>query len=81
MLMVQATDYDEKILEALGEPRYDFRTSQGIARELSLDETTVRRVLERRKDAVRVSAATDKRGQRLYAPKSRRVSNRERLAT
>jgi hypothetical protein len=75
------SDHDDMVLEALGDPRFDFRTVHGLAVELNLKESLVRSILERHKDAVRMSSATDNMGNALYTLRDRPVTTRERFAT
>jgi len=75
------SEYDEKVLKSLSDPRFDFRTVEGLSSELGLDEGLVRSVLAHHKDVVRVSSATDKRGRTLYALRQRPITAKERLAT
>lgn len=70
----------EQVLQALQDPRWDFRTVGGIARQTGLPEDCVLEVLVGNPALVRESDAVDTSGQRLFTPRSRKVGLRERLA-
>ena len=72
----------ERVLKSLSDPRWDFRTIEGIAKEtqLSSEEVTmaVESLLEEGK--ARESAVPDRLGRALYTLKTKPVSARESLA-
>ena len=70
----------EKILSALKDERWDFRTVEGIARETGLDAGTVQDVLKKHEADVRKSPSWRNPGQVLYTSRSRRMTVREILA-
>lgn len=67
-----------KIRAALEDPRWDFRTVDGIAREAQLNPKLVRQLLESNRSEIRQTIARDLRV--LYTLKSRRPTLREFLA-
>jgi hypothetical protein len=69
-----------RVIEALDDQDFDFRTVQGLAEALGLSEETVQQVLDEHDDLVRVSAAPGRSGEALYTLRSRPVSTREKLA-
>jgi len=54
-----------KVLEALGDPKYKWRTVTGIAEETHVDSEIVRRILEEAESVVR-SAVPGPRGEDLF---------------
>jgi hypothetical protein len=64
---------------AVGDPRWEFRTVTGIARDTGLDPDEVAKVLASHPDIARRSAMTDRNGHALYAAPDRRVPLREKL--
>jgi hypothetical protein len=57
---------EDKIIEALRNQQWDYRTAEGIAKEIGLPVDTVRAFLESRKDIVWKSSIPDRRGRDLY---------------
>ncbi len=74
-------DATPRILRALNDPQYDFRTVASIARETLVPETQVRQILHTNPREVRISPLTGPHGETLYAHRSRRITWKERLAT
>jgi hypothetical protein len=83
LLEHQDVDLDStarRVIEALADERFDFRTIQGLSEAVGLPEATVQHVLEDHDDLVRVSAAPGSNGEALYTLRSRPVTARESLA-
>ena len=68
-----------KVMNALNDPKYDFRTVEGLARDSGLTKDEVVRVLKNN-PAVRLSHVTAKYDVDLFTPSARPVKWRERLA-
>lgn len=75
----QAEQAEARVMEALADDRWDFRTIQGIAQQTGLPADAVEEVLTNSED-VRRSDAPSPDGHWLFALKSRPVSVRESLA-
>ena len=73
------TDDVLRILEALSNPKWDFRTVGGIARDTELSREQVEHVLADRQDLFRQSHLT-RNGVPLYTLRSKPESFRERYA-
>ena len=71
---------ERRVLEALADARWDFRTLQGISEETGLSEGQVQEILNGHPELVRKSAVPDRRGRELYTLKSRAVKGQEILA-
>jgi hypothetical protein len=69
-----------RVIEALDDEEFDFRTVQGLSEALDLPESTVQQVLDDHADLVRVSAVRSRNGEALYTLRSRPVTTRENLA-
>ena len=69
----------DKVLAALADPRWDFRSIPAIARATGLSEPQVEEVLERNPDLIRRSLISGAHGRPLYTLRSRKKSWRERL--
>lgn len=67
-----------KVAAALKDPRWDFRTVRGIAREVNAPEEAVAEVLDDPPDVVRWVAATNENGEQLLTEASRPVTRREK---
>ena len=67
-----------EIRAALQDPRWDFRTVTGIARETGFDPARVERVLEMHRSEIRQVAARNR--QKIYTLKSRPKKMREVIA-
>ncbi len=83
LLEQQEVDLDptaRRVIEALVDERFDFRTVQGISEALDLPEATVQEVLDGHDDLVRLSAAPGRNGEALYTLRSQPVTTREKLA-
>ena len=82
----QQTDEERALLrashwvrEALADPRWEFRTIEGIALDTQLPEAVVRDVLAAEPALARKSAMTDHEGRDLFTVAERRLVIRERL--
>jgi hypothetical protein len=71
---------ERKVLEALSDPEWDFRTVAGISKATGLLEPDVTAVLEKYPDLVRKSPVPDAKGRELYTLRSRSIGAREFLA-
>lgn len=71
------SEEEDKIINALRDQRWDYRTVEGIAEETKIPIETVRIFLESRKDIVWKSAMPDRRGRDLYTLNERRPMNKE----
>jgi len=71
---------ERKVFEALSDPRWDFRTVEGIGKATNLNATQVLSVLSKHPDLVRESSIPDRYGNRLYTLRSRPVRSQEKLA-
>ena len=69
-----------RVIEALDDDRFDFRTVQGLSEALGVSEEAVQRILDDHEDLVRVSAAPGRNGEALYTLRARPVTARESLA-
>jgi hypothetical protein len=80
--MIQAlqNDRNESVLRALSDPRWDFRTIPGIARDVHLSEDEVASALADLGDQVRRSDVPDRLGRPVFTLKSRPTPALESLA-
>jgi hypothetical protein len=63
-----------KVFEALANPKWDFRTVKGIAKETSLNSTLVSNIINAHTGKlIRKSVIPDKTGDELYTLKSKRA--------
>ena len=69
----------EKVRAALANPRWDFRTVDGIAKETKLHADQVRQILDSMDSEVRIAEGRNHRV--LYTLKSRPVTVREILSS
>ena len=69
----------DRVRAALANPRWDFRTVDGIAKEVHLNPDQVRQVLDSMGSEVRIAKGRDYRT--LYTLKSRPVTAREILSS
>lgn len=68
---------EEKIVAALKDERWDYRTVSGVARATGLDEQVVCTFLETRKDLVWKSAIPDRNGRDLYTIQGRQAQSKD----
>ena len=68
---------EAKIINALRDKRWDYRTTEGIAKETSIPVDTVRTFLETRKDIVRKSSIPDRLDRDLYTLNNRYSQGKE----
>lgn len=71
-------DPDEAVMATLSDPRWEFRTVEGIVRATGLDVQTVRDVIRRNSEHVRGPLVPDERGREIYTLASRKPSWKER---
>ena len=57
---------DRRVFEALEDPRWDFRTVEGLSKTMGLSETTVRNVLASYPRFIRQSPIPDSEGRELF---------------
>ena len=72
------TDIWEKVRSALGNPNWDFRSIEGIARETELDPQEVREAILQNISEVREARSGD--GNIIYTLESRPIRAREIIA-
>ena len=79
---IRRTDLEESVLRALNDPKWSFRTAEGIQADLGVDPEQVRSILQKllRAGEVRVAKSTDPKGRRLYTVAGRVATFREKLA-
>jgi hypothetical protein len=70
---------DPRLHAALEDPKWDFRTVDGIARELGISPDRAREMLEHSPALARKSVMTDRQGRELFTARGRRPGMRERL--
>lgn len=70
---------EEKIVAALRDEKWDYRTAAGVAEETGIPIKTVRAFLESRKDIIWKSSIPDKRGRDLYTLNDRHSQSKEFL--
>jgi hypothetical protein len=64
------------VLRALGNPEYDWRTTDGIVRETRLPAEKVQLILDLLSDKIVRSSRLDSRGRFLYTTRERYYRNR-----
>ena len=69
----------DNIIRALGDNRWDYRTSKGIAEQTGLDMAFIDQFLNTRKDLVWKSAVPDRTGKELYTLKNRQSKIKDLL--
>ena len=67
-----------RVREALDDPKWDFRTVAGIARDTGLDPKRVKRLLDRHRSEVRQTLSRDRK--KIYTLRSRPRKLREVIA-
>ena len=71
----------KRVLDTLANPDWDFRTTEGIAKDTEIDVNEVRKILEDNiPNFVRKSLLPDQYGRDIYAPAGRKIKFREHLA-
>jgi len=70
-----------RVFEALADPKWDFRTIDGLAQSTSLPEQRIEQILEKYRQFVRQSPVLDRRGHELYTLSARGSTLRELLST
>ena len=60
----------ERVLAALANPRYSWRTVDGVGRETGLDSVQVLRIIEGMPDLVMRSRIPDAQGRALYTTRA-----------
>ncbi len=71
---------ERKVFEALSDPRYDFRTLDGITNATGLAEGEVIAVLSKYPELIRKSPVPDRNGRELFTLRSHGVKGQEWLA-
>lgn len=71
---------ERKVLEALADPLWDFRTISGISKETGLTPAEIKKALDAHPDLVRQSLVPDRHGRSLYTLRERPIKLREKLA-
>ena len=78
-LAVPANQLVSALEAAIEDPRWEFRSVEGLAGELGVSTEAVEQMLHGHPEIARKSALTDKQGRHLYAPRDRSPTIRERL--
>lgn len=71
---------EREVFEALSDPRWEFRTIEGISRQTKLPPDEVERTLKDYAGFVRKSLVPDHRARDLYTLRSRPITRNEILA-
>lgn len=71
----------DRVHNALANPKFEFRTVAGIARETGLDADEVQRLLSQHEEEIRIAYSTDKEGRLLYTLRDRPQRFREVIST
>jgi hypothetical protein len=71
------TKTEDAIMRALRDPKWDYRTADGVARETGFPLDQVRAFLESRTDLVWKSSVPDRRNRDLYTAQSRKAQSKE----
>lgn len=76
------SDAQAAVARALSDPRWDFRTVEGIAGDLGFNPEIVKEILLEfvEQEIARESLVPDPDGRKLFAPADRAASAKERLA-
>ncbi len=77
--VVDTSDAYRRLKLALDDPQWEFRTVDGIAREVGLQPQQIAELLKMHPEIARKSAMTSPDGRELYTERSRRPSARERI--
>jgi len=64
--MAEVTPEVRKVLTALENPNYEWRTVEGVIKETSLPEGRVRTILKEHSDLIMQSSVPDKDGRSLF---------------
>ena len=70
----------DKVHRALANPKFDFRTVLGIARDTGLEASEVLMLLNDQSSEVRIAYSTDKKGNLLYTLRNRPKSLQESIS-
>ncbi len=69
-----------KVIKALSDPKWHFRTIQGIEKDTGLSKNEIKTILIDNKDVIRKSVVPDKHRNSLYTLRSQPIRIRERFA-
>ena len=58
---------ERKVFEALENPRWDFRTIEGLSRSTRLSLEEIRKIVNKHLDVIQLMRFPDQKGRRLYA--------------
>lgn len=75
----RTVDTRDGVAAALNDPRWQFRTVAGLARQCGVSVDEVEQILKGNPGLARKSVMTDRAGCQLYTSSERRVGPRERL--
>ena len=68
-----------KVFEALADPKWDFRTIDGLGQSTGLTDDRIAQILLRHRSLIRQSPVLDRRGRALYTLSSKGATFRELL--
>jgi len=69
---VEVEEAVSKIVKALSDPKWEYRTARGISADTKVDVDVIKNNLDEMKDLVRVSVFKSKEGEDLYTLKERK---------
>ena len=72
---------EQEVLQALADPKWDLRTVGGISETTELSPATVKTILAKYSEYIRVVELPDRPGQRLFTLRERSPSWRERVVS
>lgn len=71
------TEDENKIIEALRDERWDYRTAEGIAEQIGIKIDIIKSFLDSNKDIVWKSAIPDRLGRDLYTLLERKPQSKD----
>jgi len=75
--MTNSKSVEERILQSLQDPNWDYRTVDGIAKETGEAASNIEAFLEAHPESVWKSRIPDRQGRSLYTVKGRRAQSKE----
>lgn len=72
---------ERKVLEALADSKWDYRTMEGLVKSTGLSEQDIRKILEKQASLVRKSRVPDRKGRDLFTLREKGKSIGEILNT
>lgn len=68
---------EKKVFEALADPKWDFRTVEGLVKSTKLSPEEIKKIIQKHPELIRKSTVPDRYGRQLYTLREKNTETLE----